>query len=114
MNFTDLNSLESICLHYELEVPFKEKTVLIAKIEKANLLVFDKKPPVIAKKKTKPVLSQGGINSNKSISKKPPIKSSQKNNKKSKNKDQSAIQEQSQSAKKKGFSFKKLFSKLTS
>ena len=44
LDFTDIDSLEMICHQYKLDATFKEKDALKGKIEKANLLVLDKKP----------------------------------------------------------------------
>jgi phage terminase small subunit len=46
LDFADVESLEMICHNYKLDATFKEKEALKGKIEKANLLVFDKKPAV--------------------------------------------------------------------
>ena len=43
LDFTDIDSLEMICHHYKLDATFKEKDALKGKMEKANLLVLDKK-----------------------------------------------------------------------
>jgi hypothetical protein len=47
LDFTDIDSLEMICHHYKLDATFKEKDTLKGKMEKANLLVLDKKQAMV-------------------------------------------------------------------
>jgi len=50
LDFTNISSLEMICHHYKLDATFKEKDALKGKIEKANLLVLDKKTDAFVKR----------------------------------------------------------------
>ena len=108
LNFSDVDSLEMICHHYKLDVMPKEKDALKERIEKANLLVLDKKPAVVIDRNhdsrgSKPKVSK--IKNNKSnlkkLKTKPKVDDDKLNHKKSK------------TEQKRGFSLKKLFSKLT-
>lgn len=108
-DFADVDSLEMICHHYKLDATFKEKDALKGKIENANLLVLDKKPTVVIDRNLDSPVSKTKVSSKvgdrKSNSKKPKTKPKVNDNKSNRKKlkpDQ-----------KRGFSLKKLFSKLT-
>ena len=109
LDFTDIDSLEMICHHYKLDVTFKEKDALKATIEKANLLVLDKKPAVAIDRNHDSFVSKtkvsSKVNDNKSNSKKSKIKPKVDDNK--------SNHKKSKTNQKRVFSFKKLLSKLT-
>ena len=81
LNFTDVDSLEMICHHYQLDATFKEKDVLKGRIEKANLLVLDKKPVVVIDRKKDSKTKVSKINNKKSNHKKPKNKRKVNDNK---------------------------------
>ena len=109
LDFADVDSLEMICHHYKLDATFKEKDALKGKIEKANLLVMDKKPAVVIDRNRDSPVSKTKVSSKvgnrKSNSKKPKTKPKANDNK--------SNHKKLKSDEKSGFSLKKLFSKLT-
>ena len=107
--FADLDSLEMICHHYKLDATFKEKDTLKGRIEKANLLVLDKKPSAVINRNPDSLVPKTKVSSKvddrKSNHKKPKTKSKVNDNK-SNHKKPKTVQ-------RRVFSLKKLFSKLT-
>jgi len=125
LDFADVDSLEMICHHYKLDATFKEKDALKGKIEKANLLLLDKKldvaidrnhDPLVLKTKaslkvddskshSKKTNTQSNVHDRKSNSKKTNTRSKVNNNK--------SNHKKPKTTKRRVFSLKKLFSKLT-
>ena len=102
LNFTDIDSLEIICHHYKLDATFKEKDALKGRIEKANLLVLDKKPSLVIDRNHDSLVSKTKVSSkvddSKSHSKKPKTKPNvddrKSNSKKTKTKSKDNFQPQ--------------------
>ena len=125
LDFTDIDPLEMICHHYKLDATFKEKDALKGKIEKANLLFLDKKPDVAINRNHDPLVpktkASSKIDDSKSHSKKPNTKpkvhdrksNSKKTKTTSKDNDNKSNHKKPKTKKRRVFSLKKLFSKLT-
>lgn len=103
--FTDIDSLEMICHHYKLDATFKEKNALKERIEKANLLVLNKKPDMVINQNHDSLVPKSKVGASKSNSKKPKIKP-KVDDSKSKSKKPKTKQ-------RRVFSLRKLLSKLT-